>query len=196
MPCLQVYLMVGVAVMNSIAACIQEWPTEYQMINVPHFLMYIAIVYYLCKKEFYNVAWVLLGLITLVSVDFIIFAKKIFAMEHTVMNRLKGSVPSTPCGCKSTSPGGASPPIGPVMGPALSTASPTPPPVGPYAKQPQASHQISQFTSQPSAAYTLEPGQAIRSQLEADGMQYTDNQIALPIPINTAAIKPPANTSK
>ena len=159
MPCLQVSLMFGVAIMNSIAACIQEWPKAYQIINIPHFLMYIAIVYYLCKKEFYTLAWVVFALITLVTVDFIILSKKIFAMEHTVMSRLRGSAPSTP-------PGSA------------------------YARQPQASQQISQFTSQPSSAYTLEPGQAIRSQLEADGMQFTGNQP----PINTGAINYPANS--
>ena len=173
MPCLQVYLMFGVAIMNSIAAYIQEWPTEYQMINVPHFLMYIAIVYYLCKKEFYNVAWVLLGLITLVSVDFIILSKKIFAMERIIIQRMKCSARCHERGIRS-----------------CSTCSS--PPGSAYARQPQASQQISQFTSQPSSAYTLEPGQVIRSQLEADGMQFTGNQP----PINTGAINPPANTSK
>jgi hypothetical protein len=172
MPCLQVSLMFGVAIMNSIAACIQEWPKAYQIINIPHFLMYIAIVYYLCKKEFYTLAWVVFALITLVTVDFIILSKKIFAMEHTVMSRLRGrgsamgSAPSTPPGSASTPPGNA------------------------YARQPQASQQISQFTSQPSTAYTLEPGQVIRSQLEADGMQYRGNQP----PINTATINYPANS--
>ena len=161
MPCLQVSLMFVVAIMNSIAAYIQEWPTEYQLINVPHSLMYIAIVYFLCKKEFYTAAWAVFGLITLVTVDFMILSKKIFDMEYTVMNRLKGrgSAPSTP-------PGSA------------------------YARQPQPSQPLSQFTSQPSSAYTLEPGQEIRSQLEADGMQYAGNQP----PINTGAINYPANS--
>ena len=170
MPCLQVSLMFVVAIMNSIAAYIQEWPTEYQIINVPHFLMYIAIVYYLCQKEFYTAAWVVFALITLVAVDFIILSKKIFAMEHTLMNRFKCGG-STPCGCASKCGCG--------------TPQPT-------TLQPQPSQPLSQFTSQPSSAYTLEPGQVIRSQLEADGMQFTGNQP----PINTATINYPANTSK
>ena len=82
--------MFGVAIMTSIAAHIQEWPTAYQMMNVPHFLMYIAIVFYLCQKEFYTAAWAVFALITLVTVDFIILSKKIFAMERIMVNRLKG----------------------------------------------------------------------------------------------------------
>jgi hypothetical protein len=173
MPCLQVYLMFGVAIMNSIAAYIQEWPTAYQIINVPHFLMYIAIVYFLCQKEFYTLAWAVFALITLVTVDFIILSKKIFAMERIIIQRMKCSArchEGRPRSCSTCSS----------------------PPGGAYARQPQASQPLSQFTSQPSSAYTLEPGQAIRSQLEADGMQYMGNQP----PINTGAINYPANTSK
>jgi hypothetical protein len=101
--CIQVFLMLGVAILNSIGAYIREWPTAYQIINVPHFFMYIAIIYYLCAKEFHTVAWVVLSLITLATVDFMILSKKIFAMETILMDRLGGKPPTPPCGCKSGS---------------------------------------------------------------------------------------------
>jgi len=103
--CIQVFLMLGVAILNSIGAYIREWPTAYQIINVPHFFMYIAIIYYLCAKEFHTVAWVVLSLITLATVDFMILSKKIFAMETILMDRLGGKHPTPPCGCKSGSVG-------------------------------------------------------------------------------------------
>jgi hypothetical protein len=103
--CIQVFLMLGVAILNSIGAYIREWPTAYQIINVPHFFMYIAIIYYLCAKEFHTVAWVVLALITLATVDFMILSKKIFAMESILMDRLGGKPPTPPCGCKSGSGG-------------------------------------------------------------------------------------------
>jgi hypothetical protein len=97
MPCLQVFLISGVAIMNSIAAYIQEWPKAYQIINIPHFLMYIVIIFFLCQNEFYTAAWVLLAIITLVTVDFIILSKKIFELEATMMSRLtKSCTPSSP----------------------------------------------------------------------------------------------------
>lgn len=163
MPCLQVSLMIGVAIMNSIAAHIQEWPMAYQYINVPHSLMYIAIIYYLCQKEFYTTAWVILSIITLVTVDFIILSKKIFEMEDTVMARISGRTTSTTTGC----------------------ATPQPPPT---TLHPQASQPLSQFTSQPSSAYVLEPGQEVGSYLEAAGYKQ------LP-PLNSAMNKPPINSA-
>ena len=158
--------------MNSIAAHIQKWPTAYQVINIPHFLMYIAIIYYLCQKEFYTAAWVLFALITLVTVDFIILSKKIFEMEDTVMTRMKGgSNTATAC----------------AISPQAHVAAPAQPP--PITMQPQPSQPISQFTSQPSSAFRLEPGQEIGSYLEAAGYQHPPLNVAMqPPPINSATV--------
>lgn len=110
MCCVQVWLMSGVAIMNSVGAYLQQWPTAYQLMNIPHFLMYIAIVYYLCAKEFYTVAWVAFGLITLATVDFMILSEKIFGLETTMMNRLAGGqAPQTPWGQAPTPLGGYTP---------------------------------------------------------------------------------------
>jgi hypothetical protein len=103
--CIQVLLLIGVAILNSIGAYFQEWPTAYQLMNIPHFFMYIALIYYLCTKEFHTVAWVVLSLITLAAVDFMILSKKIFGFEAIVMDRLGGNPPRPPCGCKSGSVG-------------------------------------------------------------------------------------------
>ena len=173
MPCLQVYLMFGVAVLNSIAAYIQKWPTAYQIINIPHFLMYIAIIYYLCKKEFYTVAWAVFALITLVVVDFMILSKKIFGMEEVLMNRIRGSAPSTPCGC-AKSCGCSSPSI----------------PQQPTTLKPHPSQPLSQFTSQPSSPYALEQRQEIGSSLEAGGYKQPKLNVYMnPSPIMSDTVK-------
>ena len=91
--CIQVLLIIVVAILNSIGAYIREWPIAYQIMNIPHFFMYIAIIYYLCAREFHTVAWVVFSLITLAAVDFMILSKKIFLMESIVMERLKGGKP-------------------------------------------------------------------------------------------------------
>jgi hypothetical protein len=161
--------MIGVAMMNSIAAYIQKWPVHYQYMNIPHFLMYIAIIYYLCKKEFYTVAWVIFSLITLVTLDFIILSKKIFDMEKMVTTRINGYLSSK-------------------ASPSLSQ----PPPPQPITSQPVPSQQpVSQFMSQPSH-YTE---QTCGSELEYAGMQ-PPQQVPLPIPINNLLNNPPINTSK
>lgn len=200
MPCIQVSLIIGVAIMNSIAAHIKEWPKPYQLINIPHFLMYIAIIYYLCQKEFYTTAWVVFALITLVTVDFIILSDRIFEMEETVMTRIRGGVPpigaaspcncggrSKPCNCVGRSSkcgcGGTSCKCG-----CASPSTPQPPATTLY---PQASQPLSQFTSQPSSAFRLEPGQEIGSYLEAAGYQQPPplNVTMQPPPINSATVR-------
>lgn len=191
MPCIQVSLIIGVAIMNSIAAHIKEWPKPYQLINIPHFLMYIAIIYYLCQKEFYTTAWVVFALITLVTVDFIILSDRIFEMEETVMTRMRGGVPpigaASPCNCggrsKPCNCGGTSCKCG-CRGP----STPQPPAT---TLQPQASQPLSQFTSQPSSAFRLEHGQEIGSYLEAAGYQHPSplNVTMQPPPINSATVR-------
>jgi hypothetical protein len=212
MPCLQVLLMIGVAILNSVAAHIQEWPMAYQYINIPHFLMYIAIIYYLCKNEFYSTAWVVFAIITLVTVDFMILSKKIFAIEDTLMARLKGSASSSSCSCAASS-SSCSCAASSTSCPCASRSKPchcvgrstpcncggnsckcgctgsTTPQPPPTTLQPQASQPLSQFTSQPSSTLRLEPGQEIGSFLEAAGYGNPPlNVMMQPPPVNSATV--------
>ena len=169
--------------MTTIAAHIQEWPMEYQYMNVPHSLMYIAIVYYLCKKEFYMAAWIVFSIIALVTVDFIIFSKKIFEIKDKIMDKINGTDSSTQCGCKSKC--GCASKCGCKSKCGCGSGTPQPPAT---TLQPEPSQPLSQFTSQPSSAYVLEPGQEVGSYLEAAGYKQ------LP-PLNSAMNKPPINSA-
>jgi len=86
--CLPIYLIVVLGFVNIFAAHIQKWPTLYQVMNIPHFFIYIMLIYFLCKRNHYVAAWIVFSIITLVTIDFVAISKKVFRLEKNMVNKI------------------------------------------------------------------------------------------------------------
>ena len=86
--CLPLYLIIILGVVNSFAAHIQDWPTLYQVMNIPNFFMYIVLIYFLCKKGHYVATWTIFSVITLITINFIAISKKVFTLEKNMINKM------------------------------------------------------------------------------------------------------------
>jgi hypothetical protein len=89
--CLPLYLTIVLGVINSFAAHIQNWPTLYQVMNIPNFLMYTMLIYFLCKKGSYVATWIIFSVITLITINFIAISNKVFTLEKNMVNKILNS---------------------------------------------------------------------------------------------------------